>query len=115
MAIAAINLERRRGDTYADEFQVISETTGQPIDISAGYTFLLTVDPLEHPPDPAGNLFQLTGSVVDGPNGLVEFAPSDAQADEVGSYFYDVQMTNAGRKRTIAAGRYGFVQDVTKT
>jgi hypothetical protein len=115
MTIAAIDITRRRADTYAEEFQVISETTGLPIDISGGYVFLLTVDPQDDPAGDTNNLFQLTGSIVDGPNGIVEFAPNDSQADNLGSWFYDVQMTVGGRKRTIAAGRWSHDQDITKT
>lgn len=108
------DLTRKRGDTYADEWAIISETTGQPIDIT-DHTFKLTVDPSEEPDTDSENLFQLTGVLTDPTNGIVEFAPSAAQADHVGSYFYDVQMTDpAGRLRTIDKGAYVFTQDITK-
>jgi len=33
----------------------------------------------------------------------------------VGGFYYDVQMTDgAGRKRTVLAGKYKYVQDITK-
>lgn len=111
------NITRKRGDTYADEWEVTSETTGAAIDIT-GYTFLLTVDPEKAPEDDTNNLFQITGVITDAENGLVEFAPSSVQADNLGSYFYDIQMIDdtspTPRKRTIDSGKYKFVQDITK-
>lgn len=108
------DITRKRGDTYADQFTIKSETTGAAIDIT-GYSFLLTVDPAKTPADATNNLFQLTGTITDGANGVVEFAPNATQADNVGSYYYDVQLTDgAGRIRTFDSGKYKFVQDVTK-
>lgn len=109
-----INLERRRGDSYADEFEITSETTGQPVDIT-GFTFLMTVDPEKAPVNSDNNIFQVAGNITDGPNGLVEFAPTAVQTDVLGSYFYDIQMTDTGgRIRTVIAGKYKLVQDITK-
>lgn len=109
------DITRKRGDTYADEFEVISEITGVVIDITTGYTFLLTVDPEKAPTTATNNVYQLTGVVTDGPNGIVEFAPSAVQADQLGSYYFDVQMTDpTGRIRTIDDGKYKYIQDVTK-
>ena len=108
------DITRKRGDTYANEWQVTSETTGAVIDIS-DYTFLLTVDPSKTPADDTTNLFQIVGVITDGENGLVEFAPSPEQADNIGSFFYDLQMTDdSDRVRTIDAGKYKFLQDITK-
>lgn len=105
---------RKRGDTYAHEIEVTSESTGSVIDI-AGFSFLLTVDTEKLPSNSDNNLFQITGSITDGPNGLVEFVPTPQQADNVGNYFYDIQMTDgAGRIRTIDSGKYKVIQDITK-
>ncbi len=108
------DIVRRRGDTYADEFIIKSATTGQPIPI-AGYQFKLTVDPEAAPANADNNLFQVDGQIIDALNGRVEFPPLADQVDHVGSYFYDVQMIDgAGRKRTVVAGKYKLVQDITK-
>jgi hypothetical protein len=108
------DLVRKRGDTYADEFQLTSETTGALIDIT-GYTFLLTIDPEKSPVDDTNNLYQLTGSITVAATGLVEFAPSAVQTDLLGSYYFDAQLTSpAGRIRTFDSGKYKFVQDITK-
>lgn len=108
------DITRKRGDTYADEFIIKSTATDTPINIT-GYSFTLTVDPEKAPTSAANNLYSLTGVVVDAANGRVEFAPTALQADHVGKYFYDVQMTDgAGRKRTIVSGKYTYTQDITK-
>lgn len=106
------DITRKRGDTYADVINITSG--GAPLDVT-GYTFLLTVDPEKAPVDNTNNVYQLTGTILDAANGKVEFAPDATQANQLGSFFYDVQMTDgAGRKRTILAGKYKYVQDITK-
>ena len=107
-------ITRRRGDTYADLITV-TDSTGAPIDIT-GYSFKMTLDPEKSPATAANNLYQITGTIIDGPAGRVEFAPSTVQADQVpGAYYYDVQMIDgAGRIRTIALDKYAYTQDITK-
>ena len=107
------DINRKRGDTYADQF-TIRDSSGAPVDLT-GYTFLMTLDVSATPDTAANNLYQLTGTIVDAAAGQVEFAPDEAHADLVGSFFYDVQMTDgAGRIRTIASGKYKYTQDITK-
>lgn len=107
-------ITRVRGDSYADSFTILSEKTGLALNIT-GCTFLMTVDPDNDPASAAANLYQLTGTITDAPNGVVEFAPSTAQADLIGEFWFDVQMIDGtGRKRTIVSGPYRYVQDVTK-
>ncbi len=110
------DITRRRGDTYADEYTLKSKGTGLPINIT-GYAFTLTVDPSAAPADASNNLFSLAGTIVDAAAGRVEFAPSALQADQApGTYYFDVQMVDgAGRVRTVDAGKYKFVQDITKS
>lgn len=108
------DITRKRGDTYADDYTITNKTTGLPINIT-GYTFTLTVDPSAAPVDDTANLYSLTGTIIDGPTGRVEFAPTAMQADQLGKFFFDVQMTDgAGRKRTIDSGKYTYTQDITK-
>jgi hypothetical protein len=107
-------ITRRRGDTYADEFVIRSKSTGQPLNIT-GYTFTLTLDAEKAPAGTATNVYQLTGVIVDAAAGRVEFAPSEAQANHVGTFYYDVQMVDgAGRKRTVVSDKYKYAQDITK-
>lgn len=111
-----VAITRKRGDTYADEITVKSKATGLPINIT-GYTFTMTLDPEKSPATAANNLYSLTGTIVDAPNGRVEFAPSALQADQTpGQYYYDVQMVDgAGRKRTILLDKYKYEQDISKS
>ena len=108
------DITRKRGDTYADKFIIVSDEGGVVVDIT-GHTFLLTVDPSEAPTGSGANIFQLTGTITDATAGEVEFAPSVSQADNVGNYFYDLEMTDGSSKiRTIDEGRYTMRQDITK-
>lgn len=111
-------IKRRRGNTYADEVIVKSETTRAIIPVT-GCTFEMHVTTDRAPSTrvpynvltPGSNLlFTITGAIVDGPGGRVEFAPSAPQADqEDGNYFYEVIMTDAaGRTRTVALDSYIF-------
>ncbi len=112
MGLLAIT--RKRGDTYPDVFKLWDKETRLPLPIP-GWTFTLTVDPLENPADALGNLFSLTGVIIDEAGGEVGFAPSALQANHVGTYYYDVQGTDPlGKVRTIAKDTYTFVQDITK-
>lgn len=108
------DITRKRGDTYADEFIIKSKATGRPLNLT-GYTFFMTLDPNKAPTDDSTMLYKLAGTIVDAAAGRVEFAPSLAQANAVGSYYYDVQMIDsAGRVRTVMSGKYKYEQDITK-
>lgn len=107
-------ISRKRGDTYDEQFTIKNEATGAAINI-AGCSFLLTVDPSKAPASSDGNLFQSAGVIVDAAAGTVKFPISAPQADHVGKYFYDVQMTDAeGKKRTVHADKWTLTQDITK-
>ena len=108
------DITRKRGDTYADEFIIKSKTTKLPC-ASTGSTSTPPVDPPKTPADDRDNLYQHTGTILDAANGRVEFAPTAMQADQVGAFYFDVQMIDgAGRKRTIEGGKYKYEQDITK-
>ncbi len=111
-----VSLCRKRGDSFPDEFILFTDAAKTtPLDIT-GFSFILTVDPEEAPADASNNLFAVTGTITDGPNGKVEFAPTAVQADvTIQTYFYDIQMTDGGGKiRTIVVGDYDITQDITK-
>lgn len=107
---------RRRGDTYAEVFVLTNATTGLPINITS-HTFKLTVNAEKKPVDAVNQVFQLIGTILDAPNGKVEFAPNGTQAANVGTFYYDLEMTDAaGRVRTVIAGyKWKVEQDITKT
>lgn len=112
---ASIDITRTRGDTHTFDF-VLKTADGTAVDIT-GFTFSLAVDPCPEPTSGTGNLFVLSGTVVDGPNGRVRFAPTLGQSNQApGTYYYDLQMVDgAAAIRTVAKGKFVFLQDVTKT
>lgn len=120
---AGICIARKRGDTAPDKITVLdpeAATPGTPLDIT-GFGFKLTIN-TEQDPDPVGppiigtELVSIIGSLIDAPNGVVEFPWSSADADQVpDDYFYDIEQTDvAGKILTIAKEQYKFQQDVTK-
>ncbi len=108
-------ITRYRGDTVPDQITV-KKPDGSAQDLS-GYSFLLTVSSNKEPSSSAGQLFQLTGVISAPTSGVVEFTPSDVQADQIpGKYYFDIQaITPTGKKHTIQKGVYKFKQDITKT
>ncbi len=102
------------GDTKPFQFE--RRVNGAVIDIT-GFTYVLSVDPDSAPESSSTQLFQLTGSVVDGPNGIVEFAMNASQSDQnVDVFFYDIQETDGAADITIASrGKYEFEARITGT
>ncbi len=120
---AGICIARKRGDTAPDKITVLdpeAATPGTPLDVT-GFAFKLTVN-TEQDPDPVGppiigsELVSIIGSLVDAPNGIVEFPWSTAEADQLpDDYFYDIEQTDtAGKILTIAKEQDIFQQAVTK-
>lgn len=108
-----MQIERKRGDTYADEFTLTDKQTWEPVNLS-GCSFLLTVDERPKPTNDLTRRYQLTGDVLP-LEGKVLCAPTPEEADLVGTFYYDLQMTDAtGRIRTVASGPYIYLQDITK-
>ncbi len=105
-------IDRFRGDTYADTITVKAD--GMALNVS-GYSFIFSLSG-EEMPITADYIYQITGSIIDEAGGVVEFAPTDGDADQTpGLYYYDIQMTDTlGRKKTIAKGKYKYIQDITK-
>lgn len=107
-------ITRYRGDTVPDQVTV-KNSDGTVKDIT-GYTFLLSVNTLRNPPDATTQLFQLTGTVAVGTDGVVTFPITSMQADQaINKFYYDVEMTDTGgKKKTILKDSYTFVQDISK-
>jgi hypothetical protein len=104
-------LKRHRGDTAPIKFQITYRD--DPMDIT-GYTFVFSVNQLEEPEDADSPEFFLLGTITDGPNGYVEFAPREEQVDLAGIYWYDVEMTDPGGViSTPVKGRVVFKADIT--
>lgn len=106
-------IERNRDDTLTpEEITVIDEDSGDPKNIS-GMTFILSVTETEEPTT-AVYLFQITGVITDAANGVVNFPLTDSDADNVGNYYYDIQLTSGGKNDTVMKGEFIMIQDRTK-
>ena len=90
---ATLNLTRTRGDTYPIKL-TINNPDGTPMDLT-GKQCLMTVNSEEDPPDASTQLFQIAGTVTDAAAGKVEFTLSSEQADNVGTFYYDVEVSDA--------------------
>lgn len=102
------DLERFKGDTYADLLKVVSVRTGLPIDLTGStMTLLVTSDPDYD--NLAAIQYELSGVFVNATLGEVEFVPTSLQASRIGTYYYIVRLWDtAARRRTIASGKYTF-------
>ena len=105
-----------RGDSPVMRFSVTKRSDGSVIDISSGYSFVMTVDSSPSPENADNNAFQVTGTIYDGPNGIVQMQPSTAQTDiSPGVWFYDIEMTTpVPSVRTIFKGKFTVQQDISK-
>lgn len=109
---APVDVLLTRGDTFSLRYTV--KSGGAPVDIT-GWTFRLTTDPSEAPPDDANNYFQVVGVVENGPAGIVRFDWTAAETGVVRDTFYDIQSVDPdGKVRTIARGQMNWDQDTTK-
>jgi hypothetical protein len=88
--------------------------TGKPADLT-GSTATLTVDSLKEPADATTHQYQLTAAGPLTTDGKMKFSPTTLQANRVGYFFFEVKVTEiSGAVRTVAAGTYNYVQDITK-
>lgn len=109
-----MKLTRYRGDTKPLTIVVDDETAGRPANLT-GCTVKLTVDYRSNPTDASTVVIQLTGSIPVPTYGEVSFDFTDEQADNVGMYYYDIEITSGdGKRNTIVKGVFEFLQDITK-
>ena len=109
-----MQIQRTRGDTLPDVLTVTNTKTKSVVNIT-GCTFKMTLSTVPDPVDSSTQAYQLIGSVTDGAKGVVEFTPTEEQADKVGYFYYDIEMVDTyGRKITLVKDTYLFTQDITK-
>lgn len=115
MANAKTAIKLYRGDSYPIAFTLKDAATSTPIDLT-GSSLLLTVDTLAEPPDATTQVFQLVGVLAADPTtGIVYFTPSPTDTAVVGSYYYDVQLTDAASNiLTVVKSSLTIVMDITK-
>lgn len=110
---AECDLERRRGDTFALQFQLTDEDDVNIVD--AGFTYKITVNTEQEPDDITNQ--QWTKAVTTNGTGLIEIPQlSDGEADLTPDvYYYDIEQTDGGgARRTVQAGRWTVKQDIGK-
>lgn len=115
MARAKTTISMYRGDSYPITFTLTDSSTGNPLDLT-GCSLIMTVDALAEPPDDTSMLFEITGVLdADPETGKVSFTPTSTDTATPGSYFYDVQLTDAdGNIRTVAKNTFTISMDITK-
>lgn len=108
------DLTRYRGDTAADVITV-QTSAGAAVDVT-GFTFILTVNSIQNPPDNTTELYNIAGAILVAAAGTVEFVPTTGNSDQKpAAYYYDIQMIDdVGRIKTIEKGMYTYTQDITK-
>jgi hypothetical protein len=106
-----MQLNRTRGDTSADVITVSYNTL--PVDL-AGCTAVMTLNTLRNPVDTTSQIYQVPG-VISLFDSSISFSPTAEQANQVGFFYYDIQLTEAnGAVRTLVKDAYNYVQDITK-
>jgi len=108
------DITRARGDTAADLIN-LQDSAGAALDVT-GFSFVLTVNSIENPPDNTTELYNIAGTILDAPGGVVEFVPLIGDVDQkYATYYFDIQMTDdVGRIKTIDKGEYTYSQDISK-
>lgn len=116
------DIEKRRGDTKDISIR-LRDQSGNNLDVT-GYTALLTINTDKAPdvdvsPVVGTQVFQTSGAPNSpGTDGILRFdfaAFGGSPYVPVGSYFYDVQVTDAaGEIFTPLIGKFKVVQDITK-
>jgi hypothetical protein len=116
------DIERRRGDTKDISIR-LKDSSGNILDVT-GYSALLTLNTSKAPdpdasPQEGLEVFQATGVPNSpGTDGILRFDMATFGGSPyvpVGTYYYDVQITDAGGEiLTPLIGKFKVVQDVTK-
>lgn len=106
-----MQINRTRGDTSPD---VIFVSDGRDVVDLTGCSALMTLNTVMNPTDTTTQLYQVSG-VFNLVRGSISFSPTEAQANLLGLFYYDIQLTESnGTKRTLIKDAYLFTQDITK-
>ena len=103
----------RRGDTRTLTI-TITDANGAAFDLS-GYTMYLTAkkDPTD---DDADAIFKKTATIAVPASGVGSVALTSVDtAQDIGAYYYDVEITDGSNKYTPVYDRLNILEDVTKS
>ncbi len=107
-----MNITRYRGDTKPIRINFTRKNKAA-VDVT-GYQFKLSVSNMEKPTS-ADYVLQVAGQIDDAAAGKVVFPLTAEQADQVGEFYFDIEVTDtAGYIDTPVKGRMIFNQDITK-
>jgi len=106
-------ITRKRGDDYSI-FLELTDGANLPISLTST-TATLSVNK-KREPTTGDYIFQTTGIIYgDDADGVYEFPFESTRADNVGKFYYDVELTDSGGKvRTVGDGVMIFKQDIGK-
>lgn len=103
-----------RGDTCADTFLISNQETGEAENLT-GCTAKITLNKVKNPVDTSTQVYQLVGQMSDPTTGIIEFFPTEEQADLVGTFYFDIELTDTyNKKHTLVKDIYTYEQDITK-
>jgi hypothetical protein len=100
-----------RGDTTPVQRTI--KIGGVATDIT-GWSFVLTVNWEANPTDTTNQIGTVAGTITDAPGGEVEFEPTEDMTATVGTFYYDIQITDANGKISTKRGQWVVLQDITK-
>lgn len=115
MATKLTDFKWTRGDTYP--FSITIKTTDGPVDLTGFSNIAICFNTEKKPVDTSKEIFKSTGVVdADPTTGKVTFTFDTEQADNMGTFYYDIQGIDAsGHRRTFINGNKAvFEQDINK-
>jgi hypothetical protein len=105
------DLTRYRGDTNSVT-ATLTNADGTPYDL-ASCSATLTCADHENPADGHTPTYSIAGTISAPATGVIEFVYTDTEADFVGTYWYDIKLTDAASKiRTLVKGRLIYKQRI---
>lgn len=108
---AKLNISMTRGDDFADEFTIQEGDPLAPVDVSARtYTAQIRTAA-----DETTATASFTVDMTDAATGVIVLRLADTVTDDLsGPYVWDLQQDSAGVVRTLVAGSFTVVPDVTR-
>jgi len=104
-----LSLSRTRGDTWPIRM-TFTNPDGTPMDLT-NKQVILTANTEENPIDTTNQVFQIVGTITDAEAGKVEFPLSPDQADNVGTFYFDVEVSGIAYPSYLWTAESGTLDD----